>query len=201
MPAFGASKEGAEYEVKAVFLLNFTRFVEWPADEAKATQPFVIAVLGEDPFGSQLNEAVRGEKFGNRPIEIKRIATAEDAASCGALFIARSEEPHLKNILRKFAGRPILTVSDIPDFAESGGMVEFVTEDSKIHFHINIDAAKAANLAVSAKLLRPAVIVKTRKTSLNNPATTLFPSSLLVDKGLGPSNQIWPGADHETFLN
>lgn len=185
LPAFGAPREGAEYEVKAVFLLNFTRFVEWPADGGNAGQPFVIAVIGEDPFGARLDEVLRGEKLGDRPLVVKRVATVEQAGSCGTLFISRSEKPRLEKILNQVAGRPVLTVSDIQDFAEAGGMVELVTEESKIRFHIKVDASKAANLAISAKLLRPAVIVKTRKTSQHSPATPRSRALLITDRSFG----------------
>ena len=167
--ARGALREEAEYDVKAAFLFNFTRFVEWPENPEKKGQPFVIAVMGEDPFGPRLDQIVLGEKIGDRPLEIRRITKLEQITSCDALFIARSETSRLERILVQLRDKAILTISDISDFAEMGGMVEFVTENSRIRFHINVDVAREAKLAISAKLLRPAVVVKSRKTSQNIP--------------------------------
>lgn len=155
-----------EYDIKAVFLFNFTHFVAWPATEGEAgNKPLVIGVLGDDPFGLRLEEAVRGEKSGNRSIVVKRFQKVEEAVTCNALFIARSEKSQLMEILAHLKGRPVLTVSDIPEFAAAGGMVELVTVRGKIRLHINVDESTAVRLSISAKLLRPAQIVSTRKTS------------------------------------
>ena len=161
-----------EYDIKAVFLLNFTRFIEWPASEgADENRPIVIGVLGDDPFGQGLDQAVRGERVNNRPLVVKRMTRVDGATDCAALFICRSERHRIGEILERLKGQPVLTVSDIPQFAESGGMVGLVSEGGKIRLRINVDAAKAANLAISSKLLRPAQIVSTKKSSRFN-----FPS-------------------------
>lgn len=154
-----------EYEVKAVFLYNFARFVEWPAATAKDSEPFVIGVLGDDPFGELLDEAVRGERVGARRLQVKRIARIEEAAQCDQVFIAKSEQHRLGEILKNLGTRPILTVSDIPQFAEQGGMVGLVSSGGRTKLRINLEAAKAADLSISSKLLRPAEIVTTRKTT------------------------------------
>ena len=155
-----------EYDIKAVFLLNFTRFIEWPAsDEAAENRPIVIGVLGDDPFGQGLDHAVRGERVNNRPLVVKRITRLDGPVNCAALFISRSERHRIGEILERLKGQPVLTVSDIPQFAESGGMVGLVSEGGKIRLRINVDVAKAANLAISSKLLRPAQIVSTKKSS------------------------------------
>jgi hypothetical protein len=155
-----------EYDIKAVFMLNFTRFIEWPViDGLPANQPLVIGVIGEDPFGHRLDEVIRGEKVNNRSVVVKRLAQLDGGIGCTAVFISRSEKPRLAPILQRLKGWPVLTVSDIPEFAQQGGMVELVSEKGKIRLHINVDEAKAAHLAISSKLLRPAQIVSTRKTS------------------------------------
>lgn len=171
-----AQKTPGEYDIKAVFLFNFTRFVEWPAAQGEdADKPLIIAVLGDDPFGVRLDEAVRGETAGGRELVLKRIHDLDEAGRCDALFIARSEKPQVHKILARLKGRPILTVSDIPDFAAMGGMVELVTDGGKIRLHINVDESKAAQLTISSKLLRPAQIVSTRKTSRHpHRARSLF---------------------------
>ncbi|HTO04682.1 MAG TPA: YfiR family protein [Opitutus sp.] len=161
-----APTTSTEYDIKAVFLLNFTRFIEWPdAGAAGENKPIVIGVLGDDPFGQGLDHAVRGERVNNRPIVVKRIARLDGPVNCAALFISRSERHRIGEILERLKGQPVLTVSDIPQFAESGGMVGLVSEGGKIRLRINVEVAKAANLAISSKLLRPAQIVSTKKSS------------------------------------
>jgi hypothetical protein len=173
------AQKPTEYDIKAVFLFNFARFVDWP--EAGTTdRPLVIGVLGQDPFGVRLDDALRGEKSNNRSLAVRRLKTVDDALDCDVLFISRSEQAKLAQILAKVKERPILTVSDIPSFAELGGMVGLVTEDEKVRLHINVEAAKGANLAISAKLLRPAQIVTTRKTSLSPFRSGLGFSALVL---------------------
>lgn len=161
------AQAATEYDIKAVFLYNCTRFVEWPGT-SEADKPLVIGVLGQDPFGARLDDALRGEKSNNRPLVVKRLQSLEEALTCEVVFIARSEQAALPQILQRLGGHPILTVSDIPSFAESGGMVGLMTEKDKVRLQINVDASKLASLSISAKLLRPAQIVSTRKTSQFN---------------------------------
>jgi hypothetical protein len=185
-----ATNPSEEYDIKAVFLFNFTRFVEWPTSGGEpSVKPLVIGVLGDDPFAGRLEDAIRGETTGKRAVTARRLSDVTQAASCDAVFICRSEKSRVEKILRELNGRPVLTVSDIPEFAELGGMVEFVTEKSKVRLHINVDACKAAALTVSSKLLRPAVIVTTRKSSrfhqrLSSPLFALKEPTSLV-----PSHQ------------
>ncbi len=149
-----------EYQVKAVFLFNFAQFVEWPPEAFReAHSPVVIGVLGEDPFGSYLDETVRGEKVNNRPLVVQRYRRAEEIKTCHILFVSRSETERLEPIFAGLRGRNILTVGDAVGFAQRGGMIRFVTEKNKIRLRINLEAAKAASLMISSKLLRPAEIV------------------------------------------
>jgi hypothetical protein len=151
-----------EYQVKAVFLFNFAQFVEWPPSAFSETQaPLVIGVLGEDPFGAFLDETVRGEKVNNRPLLVERYHRVDEIKSCHVLFVSQSEAARLEEIVAGLKGRSILTVSDAAGFAGRGGMIRFTTENNKIRLRINVEAAKAAELTISSKLLRPAVIVAT----------------------------------------
>jgi len=153
-----------EYEIKAVFLFNFAQFVEWPASAfAGADAPLVIGVLGEDPFGAQLEETVRGEIVGHRPILVRRFREVEEIDTCHILFISSSETGRLDHILTRLAERSILTVSDGEGFAGRGVMIRFVTERKRIRLKINLEAAKHARLTLSSKLLRPAEIVTTER--------------------------------------
>lgn len=148
-----------EYEIKAVFLFNFARFVDWPAKAfPDADAPFVIGVLGEDPFGSYLDETLRGEKVNGRPLTVQRYHRVGEIRACQVLFISRSEADRLEQIVASLRGRGILTVGDTDDFAARGGMIRLATEKNKVRMRINLDAVKAANLAISSKLLRVAEI-------------------------------------------
>jgi hypothetical protein len=159
-PAQTASRE---YQIKAVFLFNFTQFVEWPAATFPDPQaPLVIGVLGEDPFGSLLETAIRNEKAGEHPLEIRRFDNAAQA-DCHILFISRSESAQLEAVLGALAGKPILTVSDADQAARRGVMIRFINENNRIRLRINLDSAKHAGLTISSKLLRSAEIVRTTR--------------------------------------
>jgi hypothetical protein len=149
-----------EYQVKAVFLFNFAQFVEWPATAfADAQSPMVIGVLGDDPFDSALDEAVRGEIVNRRPLVVRRYRRVADITACHILFVSRSEAARLDEIFAALKGRSLLTVGDTDGFSLRGGMIRFVTENNRTRLRINVEAAKAAQLTISSKLLRPAEIV------------------------------------------
>jgi YfiR/HmsC-like len=153
-----------EYKFKAVFLFHFTQFVDWPVDAfGTSNAPLVIGVLGDNPFGNYLDETVRGETVDGHPLSIQFYRRLADVKNCQMLFISRSEEKHIQRILTDLEAKPILTVSDIADFPEQGGIIGFITVDDKIHFKINLDAAHDANLTFSSKLLRLAQIVTTKR--------------------------------------
>jgi hypothetical protein len=144
-----------EYQVKAVFLFNFAQFVDWPPTAFPDRQtPLVIGILGQDPFGSYLDETVRGERVNNRPLIVRRYHRVEEIQTCHVLFIRRSEADRLDQILASLKYRKILTVADSESAARSSVIIRFVTQQNKIRLRINPEAAKAANLTISSKLLR-----------------------------------------------
>ncbi len=148
-----------EYPLKAAFLYNFAAFVEWPEPAlASPTDPFIIGILGADPFGSAIDEIVAGEQAKNRPLIVQRFADPADAARAHILFISESETPRLEAILQHCRERPVLTVSDIPGFAQRGGVIEFRVENT-VRLHINVDAARSGQLTISSKLLQLAEVV------------------------------------------
>jgi hypothetical protein len=154
----GASAPVSEYQLKAVFLFNFAHFVEWPpAALPEANAPFVIGVVGKDPFGSSLDEVVRGESVGGRPLAIERYPDIPRLGHCQILFIPAAELTHLDQILDALKGRSVLTVTEGP--APRGAVVDLLKEDSRIRLRIDLQAARASNLTISSKLLRPAEIV------------------------------------------
>ena len=150
----------SENQVKAIFLFNFSQFVSWPTEAfAQPGAPLVIAVLGADPFGEDLDAAVRGERVGDRPLEIRRFRNVAEVKDCQILFIDRSETARLGEIIAALRGRSILTVSDADDAAKRGVIIQFVTDNNRIRLRINAAAARADGLTISSKLLRPAQIV------------------------------------------
>jgi hypothetical protein len=157
-----ASAALSEHRLKAVFLFNFTKFVEWPPSAfAAADAPFVIGVYGRDPFGSDLDEVARGESVNGRPLLVKRVQTVQDAAACQILFIPESEQANLDGILAALTRSNTLTVSDLDGAAHRGAMIRLVTDHDKVRMRINVDSARAAGLTISSKLLRAAEIVAT----------------------------------------
>jgi hypothetical protein len=150
-----------EYIIKAGFLYNFTQFVDWPSNAFQnAEAPFVIAILGDDPFRAALDTAVAGEKVKGHSIVIERYQNVKDIKNCHILFINHKESTRLKEILPALPSKHILTVSDIPDFATTGGMIRFITKKNKIKLQINLKASKEAELIFSSKLLQVADIVR-----------------------------------------
>ena len=149
-----------EYQVKAVFLFNFSQFVDWPAAAfADGRSPLVIGVLGSDPFGATLDEIVSGETVNGRPLEVRRYASVEQIDTCHILFIERSQDERLDAVLAALKGRNVLTVGDFAGFARRGGIIRFVTVGNKIRLRVNLAAAQDEELTISSKLLRPAQIV------------------------------------------
>jgi len=150
----------SEYQLKAVFLFNFAQFVDWPAEAfPDSATPLVIGILGNDPFGETLDLTVRDERLGGRPFQVQRYRSVDEIKTCHILFISRSEGARPATILAGLQHRPILTVSDADRFAERGGMIRFVTDRSRIRLQLNLDAAQAAHLTISSKLLRAAEII------------------------------------------
>lgn len=146
--------------MKAVFLFNFAQFVEWPpAAFSEESAPLAICILGDDPFGSYLDDVVRGEQVNSRRLTVQRFRAAEDVKGCQVLFVSRSESRNLEKTLASLKEVDALTVSDAHGFAQRGGMIQLETENGKIHLKINVNAAKASSLTISSKLLRSAEIV------------------------------------------
>lgn len=153
------SKPG-EYQVKAVYLYNFSRFVEWPAQKIPANNnSFAICVLGKDPFGSALDATIAGESIGGKGVIVRRISKPGEALDCQIVFVSASEGKQLKEDLAALnAG--VLTVSDIPGFSERGGMIQFVADGDKIRFEVNLSNATDSGLVLSSDLLKVAVVVR-----------------------------------------
>jgi hypothetical protein len=149
-----------EFQIKSVFLFNFAQFVAWPPEAFSGPQsPLLIGVLGEDPFGRALDDVVTGEAIMRRQLVVERFHRVEDIKSCHILFISTSEAEKFEQIFAALRGRPILTVGDAEGFSARGGMIRFRTDHNRIRLGVNVDAAQAAGLTISSKLLRAAEIV------------------------------------------
>lgn len=148
-----------EYQVKAAFLYNFGRFVEWPA-RARPPANLTICVLGDDPFGPVLDGLIEGKSIQGRKLVARRPERVEDAGDCHILFISSSENGRLAQILAALRGRSVLTVGEAERFAHRGGMINFRLEGSKVRFEINLDATEQEGLTVSSQLLKLATIIR-----------------------------------------
>lgn len=150
----GAHQEAGEYEVKAAFLYNFSKFVEWPAHAFPDEEsPFIIGILGSDPFGRNLDLLVKDKSVKGRRVEVRRLYELSGLSCCQVLFIAQSEAYRLPAIIQAIERHPILTVSDMAKFLGQGGIIMFTKEGDKIRFSINLKAASKAMVTISSKLL------------------------------------------------
>jgi hypothetical protein len=157
--AFGAPPMRAgvpsEHQVKAAFLYNFMKFVEWPPGMAGPGRgPIVIGVLGRDPFGPVLDETFGGKSLAGRKFEVRRYTTVEELQVCHMLFISSDEDDGRDRVLKALHGTAVMTVSDGRGFVKSGGIIELLLEDNKIRFDINLSEAKKSGLRISAQLLQ-----------------------------------------------
>ncbi len=143
-----------EYKLKAVFLFNFAKFVEWPPQAfADPSDPFAICVLGDNPFGSALDDAVRGKTVANRPIAIRLVSNDQQARTCQILFVSTSERKRMRGLLEALRNCFVLTVGDTEDFTANGGIVRFKMQDARVRIEIDADAAARADLRISSRLL------------------------------------------------
>lgn len=152
-PVEGQSVVPREYQIKAAFLYNFARFVEWPeASFAGPKDPIVLGVLGDDPFKQYLDD-LAGKEIAGRPISVQRFNHVREVEHVHILFISASEKNSLKEILTSVGGSSTLTVGDAGLFTESGGVISFVKKRNKVRFRINTEASELSNLKISSKLL------------------------------------------------
>jgi len=148
------------HQVQAAFLFNFAKFVTWPDDAFQRSEnSLIIGVLGEDPFGAVLEETIRDKTVMGKKLAVKRFVRIQDAVNSHILFLSSSEESHLPHILKVLEKNTVLTVSDMEQFGERGGMVAFTVEDQKVRFNVNVDAVERAGLKMGSQLLKLAKIV------------------------------------------
>jgi hypothetical protein len=148
-----------EYQVKAAFLFNFAKFVEWPAQAFKsAGSPIEICVLGPNPFGFSLANAVEGKVVGNRQFVVRDVRDAQQAGDCHILFVSAAAWIRSQAHLGEIKKCCVLTVGETGEFIPRGGMINLRLEDARVRVEINPDAAARAGLRISSKLLSLAEI-------------------------------------------
>ena len=161
--AQNVDSESSEYLIKAGFIYNFGKLVEWPGSAfPEPNSPFVIGVLGNDNFAATLEHVVDGKKIDARPFVIKRLRWSKDfTCDCHILFVASAESVHVDETLQALRNASVLTIAETPGFGRRGGIINFTLEDSKVRFEVNVDAAHQVGLNISSRLLSLARIVQT----------------------------------------
>jgi hypothetical protein len=155
---YGESPQQKEYAIKAAFLYNFAKFVEWPKESFENPKNVLLCVLGKNPFGSALHK-MQGKEIQGRKLKVTQTERAEDIGKYHIVFVGRSEKDDVAEILANLKGHSVLTVGDMEGFAHQGGMINFIMKQRKVRFEINADAAEQAGLKISSKLLKLATIV------------------------------------------
>ena len=158
-----ANAQMDEYSVKAGYLYNFSKYVTWPEDAfGAANSPFVICIVGEDPFEGRVEQAIAGKASGNgRPLEVRRMHTTDRAAfqGCQVVFLSKSEKNRAGEIVATLKDAPVFTVADFDSFAEKGGIADLKIEGTRVKVDLNVNAANRANLKISARLQQVATLV------------------------------------------
>jgi hypothetical protein len=153
----------SEYQVKALFLFNFAKYVDWPAEAYSSdSAPILIGLVGEDHFGDSFKQVIAGKTINGRQVVIKHVASAQEYKSCHILFIGASEQSNLSEILSAVKGSAILTAGETEEFLARDGMIDLRKKENKIRLEINLGAAQRANLKISSKLLSVADVVTGR---------------------------------------
>jgi hypothetical protein len=156
----GQAQSAGEYQVKAAFLFNFAKFVEWPPDTfPRSDGSLQICVLGQDPFGLEFEQSIVEKIVQGHKIKVTHPDDVPQARECQILFIASSEKQRMRDILEGLKGASVLTVADMPGFIQSGGIINFVLDQERVRFEINLKAAELAHLRLSARLLTVAKLV------------------------------------------
>jgi hypothetical protein len=155
------AQEANEYQVKAAFLYNFAKFVEWPSEAfSGGGAPLVVGLIGDDPFGSGIDRMINGKSVNGHPLTIQRLKWGQNLRACHILFISSSERRRLAQILESVKGSSVLTVGEMDQFSQQGGIINFVMEANKVRFEINVYSAEQGRLKISSKLLTLAKSVR-----------------------------------------
>lgn len=152
--ALGQTSQLTPTEVKAAFLVNLVKFVEWPDTVFPSNrEPIAFGIVGTGPLANVLSRTVYGQSIRGRSLTVRTYNVGDDLRRCQVLFITASEQARVPQILASVAGASVLTVSEVQRFAEEGGVVQFAVDEDRVHFSVNHGAALQAKLQISAKLL------------------------------------------------
>lgn len=151
----------SEYLIKAGFIYNFAKLVEWPTTAfAQTDSPIVIGIFGVDPFGATLDRVLDGKKINGRGFVVRRLKSVSDVKDCHVVFVSSSETAHYEKAIQSVKGMPVLTIGEGPGFAQRGGVINLTLEDNKVRFEVNVGAARQADLTISSRLLALAKIIQ-----------------------------------------
>ena len=166
---FAQSREASEYQIKAAFLYNFTKFVEWSSEASPGeNDPLVICIVGENPFGDNLNSFIKDKTINGHKLVVRQLEPAQDLKGCQIAFISSAARNQLRSIFQNANHAGVLTVGETEGFAAQGGVIDFIREEKKVHFEINVDAAQRTKLKISSKLISLARIVKEQDQGRKN---------------------------------
>jgi hypothetical protein len=162
-PFQASAQRASEATVKAAFLYRFGSFVAWPETAfAAPDSALIVCVVGVDPFGRLLDDSIRNQHVGNRPIEVRRLQTAAEAASCHILFVSGGRTQSVEDALRAVRGRPVLTVTDAQSAGNARGIIHFAVVNDRVRFFIDEARAAEGGLTISSRLLDLAISVRPR---------------------------------------
>jgi hypothetical protein len=148
-----AAAASSEYQVKAAFLYNFMKFVEWPGERPGGAGTLTLGIIGKDPFGAAL-EDIRGKSAKGRRVVVIHLHGVDEVKECDLLFVSASEKGRLPQILKAAQSYPVLTVGDQEGFSQAGGMINLVFVNNRVGFDVSVSAASRARLRISSQLLR-----------------------------------------------
>jgi len=149
-----AQAAGEEYRIKAAFIFHFAQLVDWPAEKQTSTNDsLVLCTLGEDPFQGMLEGTVEGKAIGSRVLRIRHLGEPQDMRACQIVFLGRAQSKRIPLLVANLHNAPVLTVGETADFLDEGGMIDFLLEDHKLRFEVNLAAAESADLKIGSRLL------------------------------------------------
>ncbi len=160
-PSSATGQTADEYQVKAAFMYNFAKFVDWPAGTLGApAQPITFCVLGQTPLSQALRDTLSGKVVDQRPLAFRQISETKQARECQVLFMSLTDKKQMRQALDEVKSLPILTVGEVDGFTGEGGVVRFLLDAGRVRLEFNLDAADGAKLHISAKLLGLAKTVR-----------------------------------------
>jgi len=149
-----AQSADEEYRVKAAFIFHFAQLVDWPAEKQEGSDhSLVLCTLGQDPFQGLLEDTVAGKAIGNRILRIRHLGQPEEMQACQIVFLGRAQSKRIPTLVSILHQAPVLTVGETAGFLDAGGMIDFLLEDNKVRFEVNLDAAESADLKIGSRLL------------------------------------------------